>query len=811
MSDRRRRGEDEFADESPWPDDNPNDYRWAQDLAREAREEDREEERRGRHSAAPEAPGYPKDPYQPPGSQAPRGPVPPQAPRGPVPRRAPADPLTGHPSGPMPTLPAETYGRAARRAGPPADPRTGHPSGPMPTLPAETYGRGARRAGPPPAARPPRDPGSYPQDTGEPPGSRGRSGQHPPGDDYRRPGAAGRPAQPGVGYPPAGEPHTGPQQAYDPARDLRPPPEGRRAQAPRRDRPDRYPEPPSRRPSQPDLYAEPAARRLEPPARRGDPASPHGDPRGRRSGGRDGYGAPADRSLYQDVPGQHRDVPGLYQDVPGQHRDVPGQYQDAPGQRRDSQDPYRPAPGQPGGPADRRTGRTTQYPDSAPAPGRRGRGRGGPPEYGGGDAPGQGAGIPPGRPDRAEDGYPGDYRNDPADGDGFFAGLGGGEPPGRGRGRSRRGRGGSGAGGGGGNGGWDDGRGRPRKRGGRVAGLSAMIILLIIVVPLFVGGFFLYRVIESHYNPPNYSGDGTGKVIFQVVTGDSATTVANRLYTDGVVASARALVLAAEKSNNAAGLEPGFYRLHKHMSAAAAWALLLKRSSQVQLTVTIPEGWRVSQILAALGKDSGISLSAYQAAIKNTAALGLPSYAGGNPEGYLYPATYQIQPDANAAAVLKAMVTAFNSEAAGISLTQAAKAVHLTPAQVIVVASLAQAEAGKDSDMPKIAEVIYNRMAQHMPLDFDSTVMFALNTYGISASDQQLKVNSPYNTYAHTGLPPGPIDSPGNLAIQAALHPAHGTWLYFVDVNPKTKDTVFTSSETEFEQLKAELEHNLGK
>ena len=343
-----------------------------------------------------------------------------------------------------------------------------------------------------------------------------------------------------------------------------------------------------------------------------------------------------------------------------------------------------------------------------------------------------------------------------------------------------------------------------------MGGLAAIIVLLIIGTPLIVGGYFLYRAYEAHYNPPNYSGNGTGQVTFQVVSGDTAFSVANRLVTDGVVASARALEIAAEASKNASGLQPGFYRLHKHMSAAAAWALLLKPSSRVQLTVTIPEGLRVSQVLALLGKDSGIPLSDYQSAIKNTSALGLPSYAKNNPEGYLYPATYQIQPNATAASVLKQMVAAYNNEAAGVGLTQAANAVHLTPAQVIVVASLAQAEAGKNSDMPKIARVIYNRLQQGMALDFDSTVLFALNTYGILASSQQLQVNSPYNTYTHKGLPPGPIDSPGSVAIQAALHPASGSWLYFVDVNPKTKDTVFTSSVTQFEQLKAELEHNLG-
>ncbi len=145
-----------------------------------------------------------------------------------------------------------------------------------------------------------------------------------------------------------------------------------------------------------------------------------------------------------------------------------------------------------------------------------------------------------------------------------------------------------------------------------------------------------------------------------------------------------------------------------------------------------------------------------------------------------------------------------------INLSAAAAQAHLTPGQVITVASLLQAEGGSTSYYPQIAGVIYNRLARNMPLQLDSTVMFALNSYGIIASDQQLQTNSPYNTYKHTGLPPGPIDSPGDAAIQAALHPSSGNDLYFVTVNPKTGLTKFTASATVFQQLRQELEQNLS-
>ena len=107
--------------------------------------------------------------------------------------------------------------------------------------------------------------------------------------------------------------------------------------------------------------------------------------------------------------------------------------------------------------------------------------------------------------------------------------------------------------------------------------------------------------------------------------------------------------------------------------------------------------------------------------------------------------------------------------------------------------------------------MIYNRLARGMPLQLDSTVLYGLNTFGILANDQQLNSPSPYNTYRRKGLTPGPIDSPGNAAIQAVLHPSPGPWIYFVTVNPKTGETLFTSSQAQFQQFRQELEKNLGK
>jgi UPF0755 protein len=364
----------------------------------------------------------------------------------------------------------------------------------------------------------------------------------------------------------------------------------------------------------------------------------------------------------------------------------------------------------------------------------------------------------------------------------------------------------------------DDHRGRrgrapkgPRGPRRRFRWIAPLVALLVILIPVAIGGSYAYSLYMSKYHPADYSGPGSGYLVVQVPSGATPTSLGPELAKLGVVASARAFVLAAEHSSNPNGLLPGFYGMHRQMKASLAYALLLDQKNLVQVTVTIPEGWRLSQIVAYLGAKSGIPASAYEKVLSDPAQLHLPAYANGKPEGYLFPATYEVLPHETALGVLTGMVQRFEQEAAAVNLPTAAKRVNLTEGQVIIMASLVEAEGGRVSDYPKIARVIYNRLAQHIPLQLDSTVLYGLHSYGIIASDQQLASTSPYNTYKYKGLTPGPIDSPGAAAIQAVLKPAAGNWIYFVTVNPKTGLTLFTASQATFEQYRAELEHNLGQ
>jgi peptidoglycan lytic transglycosylase G len=338
--------------------------------------------------------------------------------------------------------------------------------------------------------------------------------------------------------------------------------------------------------------------------------------------------------------------------------------------------------------------------------------------------------------------------------------------------------------------------GRKRRRRGRVAILASLMVFVLVAG---AGGAVVYHYYRTYINPPDFSGAGTGTVLVQIRPGQSATAVGERLAALGVVASARAFSNAAKASPKGNALEPGTYRVHKHMRASLALALLLKPSSRVQTKVTIPEGFRLSEIIARLGQATG-NLKGYQQAIARSADLGLPAFAHGKPEGYLFPATYEIQPGASPTTVLKSMVTQFNQQATSIGLPAAAARAQESEAAVITVASIIEAEGKIPSEYPDIAEVIYNRLNAVPPikLQLDTTVLYAMSLKHSKAAFSTT-FPSPYNTYLHGGLPPGPIDSPGRTAIEAALHPAHGNLLYFLTINSTTGKTLFFDNARAFD------------
>lgn len=344
----------------------------------------------------------------------------------------------------------------------------------------------------------------------------------------------------------------------------------------------------------------------------------------------------------------------------------------------------------------------------------------------------------------------------------------------------------------------EDDRRRLKKRRGntkkRRSGSACLVMTLLFTGVAGGGGYVGYQYWQNHFAaPPDFPGQGTGTVEVQIPDGATLAVMGNILKKAGVVESVDAFTAAAAKSG--ANLQGGTYELHLRMSAAAAVALMMDPTSQNALV--IPEGFRAGQIYARLDQRLGLSSGTTQAAARS-ADLGLPSYANGNPEGFLFPSRYSLSKSGKPADILARMVRQAQAEYAKDDLVARARQIGMTPYQVIIIASLIQAEAQQPQDFGKVSRVIYNRLSQNMALGFDSTINYALGRSTLHTTTADTRLNSPYNTYLHKGLPPGPIDNPGHEAIEAALNPEAGNWLYFVTVKPG--DTRFTASAAEHER-----------
>jgi uncharacterized YceG family protein len=352
-------------------------------------------------------------------------------------------------------------------------------------------------------------------------------------------------------------------------------------------------------------------------------------------------------------------------------------------------------------------------------------------------------------------------------------------------------------------------RAKPSRRlRGRVAVLASVLAVAVVVGVVGEYGYSKYEAWHTaRYG--DYTGAGTGKVEFVVPQNSALSDLGPALVQAGVIMEVRPFDSAAAAATGASDLQPGVYLLHHHMSAALAVSYLLSAAHRIKDQVTVVEGLRATQIAQLLSSKTGIPVKQFTQIIDHPpASLGLPKWAGKTAEGFLFPDTYALLPKETALHILQTMVNEFNQQVSstGANLVADARKVNLTPRQVLVIASLVQYE-GNGTDFGKISRLIDNRLNAGMKLQFDSTVFYAMNKYGTSITTAEESYPSPYNTYLHTGLPPGPIDSPGLKAIQAALHPPHGGWLYFItNVRSKAHTTLFTSSYAQFQQWQQEFQ-----
>ena len=301
------------------------------------------------------------------------------------------------------------------------------------------------------------------------------------------------------------------------------------------------------------------------------------------------------------------------------------------------------------------------------------------------------------------------------------------------------------------------------------------------------------------------SGTGAGATEGSVVgstTGSGAGTGAG----SAVGSLVGAFVRQFEKTSASMSIRPGTYRLKLQMSAAGALAGLLDETNRVDSTITITSGQKMSEVKKRIVDIMGVTEEQVDAAFADTEAIGLPSEAGGNAEGWLLPGSYEVSEDDTTTTVIARMVKGTVDELDRLGVAPADRQT------VLIKASIVDGEMNIDKYMPMVARVIENRLADTNGetkgyLGMDSTVLYGVGKTSGVPDQADLDNDNPYNTRLHAGLPPTPIGQPSEKAIKAVLDPAEGNWLYFVTVNLDTGETLFASTleeqEKNREQFKA--------
>ena len=325
--------------------------------------------------------------------------------------------------------------------------------------------------------------------------------------------------------------------------------------------------------------------------------------------------------------------------------------------------------------------------------------------------------------------------------------------------------------------------------------IALAVVLATSCVVILVGGLRhgAPRIVATKEVAPDYPGPGGQPLEFTVESGQGADQVGANLVKAGVVKSTAAFLHAITSTQSESRLLPGVFDLRLRMKASDVVAILTD-SSKAGGFLQVRAGERVRDVVARAAQLSGVPQSEFDALIQAKGEGILPQEAQGNFEGWLQPGEYDVRKAGSAKAILSNLVSKRIEH-----LNQLGVPGGQDRQTILNTASITEAEVNKSEYYSKVARVIENRLAKGMPLGMDSTVAYSNNVSALKLTDAMLKnADDPYNTRVHPGLPPGPIGSPGDEAIQAVMHPESGDWLYFVTVNMDTGETRFSDNPDQF-------------
>lgn len=331
---------------------------------------------------------------------------------------------------------------------------------------------------------------------------------------------------------------------------------------------------------------------------------------------------------------------------------------------------------------------------------------------------------------------------------------------------------------------------------------SVFLIRRVVALLVLVAAVVVVWILVSLFQP--FAGSGHGRVEVTIPRGAGVSEIGSLLQRDGVISSSFFFKLRATLEGDRGELHAGQYEMKLGMSYGAALSQLVAGPNIQYVNLTIIPGRSRRQVQAQLAAD-GIRGDYVKATVSSPlldptrygAPRGTPSL-----EGFLWPDTYNLRKPVRLAPLIRDQLERFKQEFAKVDLSYA-RSKNLTGYDVLTIASLISEEAMRPRDLPLAASVIYNRLRLNMDLGLDSTVAYATGNYG-ALSERDLHSSSPWNTTNHPGLPPTPIDSPDLAAIDAAAHPAHTGYLYFINRVCGNGTLRFTASYQQFLQWSAD-------
>lgn len=353
--------------------------------------------------------------------------------------------------------------------------------------------------------------------------------------------------------------------------------------------------------------------------------------------------------------------------------------------------------------------------------------------------------------------------------------------------------------------------------------LLSMLLVSVLVIGAAIGGYLMW----DRLSVADYSGEGTGKVEVTIPENATLTSIGEVLTSAGVVRSPQAFVRAAQDDPRGQSIQSGTFSMRQQMSGAAAVAQLLDAGSRVVNGIVIPEGTTANGIYRILAEATDVPIDDFTAAAEDPEALGVPAdwftrddgqKVTRSVEGFLYPATYEFAPGATAENMLSDMVKHFLAAQESIDFAARVRDERgISPYEALIVASLAQAEAGNNDDLGKIARVAYNRVYGDFHcncLEFDVGINYYYQLTGKPTKPSKDMTNkelydekNPYRLHGKAGLTPTPINNPGLAALKGAMDPPEGDWLFFVAID-KEGHSAFSETVEQHEKDKATARKN---